>query len=635
MKRSFARGLVWMSLLGFCLLATPGWATTTVLLNANFNDKPLSTPIGTGGPSAGEPIFVHPSLVATVQAGLLPTPSLNIRHSTGTSFDSLVFEFPGQSVIRDGDLRIAFSIRAPSTLAEFGFKISEAGNSLHTFGTLDFTATGNIHAADTTGSSLYLKTYAASEILKIEYIYHLDARTYDLRINNVLLLGNRPHGVTAAGIGIGRIVFATNKTAGNQMQTWGIDDLFVTHTRTLLLQADFNDKQLNTPLGTGGAVVGEPTTLSPGLSAIVRAAPLTSPSLHLSQSTITAEKIAQFKLLGNAKVRRGELHVGFTVHTPSVFDTFRMRMRQPTGTAAFFGGIEFTPGGVIETLHGLNGNEGFFNYAPDTTYRFKLIYQLAAGTYDIYINDKVRLGGAKHSVTDPERGVGALDFGLTGNTTQEWVVDELHVEHRPLLLDADFNQQSLDQQITTGGAAAGQPISVHANLIAEPRTGLFPTPALTLQQPSTGVAKSATFELLRNTEVKSGELRIGLRVLPPASNDNFSVYVSEQGSTTANFGNIVYLGNGNIRLFDSTGNLDFASYVPGVAQQFEFRYRFDAGKYDIYVDRVRKVFNRTIPSGRGIGRIMIGTAVGTTGLWAVDDLHVYQLNDTIFENGFD
>lgn len=635
MKRLFPKSLVGLILIAGGLFGAPCWAVTNVLLNANFNNKPLGVAIGTGGPTVGEPVLVHPSLVATVQAGLLPTPSLRIRHATGTSFDSIVFEFPGQEVIRDGDLRLAFTVRAPSAWADFGISITHPSISLHNFGTLNFTSTGNLHATDTTGPSLYLATYAPGEIVKIEYIYRLDARTYDLRINNVLVLGNRPHGVTTTGIGIGRIAFATDKTAGIPAQTWGLDDLFVTHTRNLLLDANFNNSLVNNPIGTGGPFAGEPTSIANALTAIVRAAPFSTKSLHFSQASPAANNIARFELLGNAEVRRGELHVGFTVHTPDVFDTFQTRMRERNSTAGFFGGIEFTSVGEIRTLNGLTGNEAFFNYATDTTYRIELVYQVAAGTYDIYVDGRVRLGGARHSVTDPERGIGAVDFSLTGNTTQEWAIDDVHVEHKPMLLDADFNQQSLNERIGTGGAAAGQPVFVTTGLTALFQPALFFTPALRLSQADFGTPQPAHFEFIQNAQVNGGELRIGVRVLSTMSGDSFSITMSEQGSSSGTFGTLTFLSNGDVRTYDSGGSAVVTTHAAAVEQQFEFRYRFGAGRYDIYVDRVLKVANRPIPAGINIGRITAATTATTFGRWVIDDLYAYRVNDVIFRNGFD
>ncbi|MFZ2235692.1 MAG: hypothetical protein WAV67_04860 [Dokdonella sp.] len=630
MKRLFPKAILGFFLIAGSLFGAPCWAVTNVLLNANFNDKPLNTAIGTGGPTVGEPIFVHPALEAKVQAAPLFTPSLHIRRLTGTGFNSVVFEFPGQASISEGDLRAAFTVQAPSTLTDFRFVVSEPANSLHLFGQLNFTSAGTITANDAAGSSGQLGTYSPNQILKVEYIYHIDARTYDLRVNNVLLLGNRAHGVTAAGIGIGRITFATSQTT-----EWVVDDVFVTHTRTLLLDADFNDKNVNFPIGTAGASKGEPTSVANGLSAIVRAAPFSTKSLHFSQASPMVNNIARFELLGGAQVRSGELHVGFTVRTPAVFDTFRARMRERNSTTGFFGGIEFNSAGQIATLNGLNGDEPFFDYDPDTTYRIELVYQVATGTYDIYVDGRVRLGRAKHSVTDPEKGFGAIDFSLTGNSAEEWAIDDLRVEQKPLLLDADFNQQSLNQQIGTGGAASGQPIFINSSLFAETLPFMFFTPSLAIQQSTTGTPKAANFEFVDNAKVTGGELRIGMRVLSINSGDSFTITMSEQGSSTGTFGTLTFLSNGDVRTFDSGGSAVFTTHAALVEQQFEFRYRFDAGLYDIYVDRVLRLANRPIPAGVNIGRITASTTTTMFGRWVVDDLYAYRVNDTIFKTGFD
>lgn len=232
MKGFSATGLIWLCLLALCLSAAPVGATTRVLLNANFNDKPLNSPIGTGGPGVGEPIFVHPSIEAKVRASPMTTPALLIRKPSGMTYSNVVFDLPGSGEILDGDLRVAFTVRTPATSGNFLFRISAQGDSAFDFGRLELESSGKITATDASGSTGNLSTWAMNQTLKVEYIYHLQVRTYDLRINNELLLGNWPHGVIAPGVGIGRLVFATD-----QSTAWVVDDLFVTHTRTLLLEA--------------------------------------------------------------------------------------------------------------------------------------------------------------------------------------------------------------------------------------------------------------------------------------------------------------------------------------------------------------------------------------------------------------
>ncbi len=253
MKRLIPKATLGLILIAGGLFGAPGWAVTTVLLNANFNDKPLNVPIGTGGPTVGEPIFVHPLIVAKVQATPGPTRSLHIAKPSGTGYSSVDFELPGSVDIVEGDLRVAFSVRAPATVTNFRFGVSERGNSLSKFGKLELTSAGNVVATDAGGSAGSLRTFVPNETLDVEYLYRLDTRTYDLRINNVLLLDNRAHGVANATEGIGRLVIATDQTL-----LWVVDDVIVTHTSRLLLKADFNDKPLNSQIGTGGASLGEP-----------------------------------------------------------------------------------------------------------------------------------------------------------------------------------------------------------------------------------------------------------------------------------------------------------------------------------------------------------------------------------------
>lgn len=627
-----------MSLLGLCLAALPGWAATTVLLDANFNDKPLNTPIGTGGASIGEPIFVNSELQATVRDALFTSPSLYLKNLNGSIHAShlIKFELLDGAEVQNGYLRIAFKLRAPSTLTYFSFIIRERGSSANQYASLGFAGSGSIHSNDGTGQLLNIGTYSPGDTLRVEYFYDLGAGTYDLFINDAVLIANRPHGVVDLNSGIGTLGFAPTQNG-----VWVVDDILVTHAapNTVLLEADFNDKPANTQIGTGGPSVGEPTSITNGLSAVVQNGPLATRSLQLSQSTITTQKAARFEFLDGDQAHTGELSIGFTVRTPPVLDTFVVNILQPATSGGFFGGIQFNASGQLRTLGAPGGNTTLLNYSPNQTLKFNLIYQVASGTYDIYVDGNQVLAGGHHGVSNPERSIGAVDFGLTGNSAQKWIIDDLIVKRLPMLLDADFNNQTPNQQIPTFGALNGQPVSIYAGLKAKPLTGFFPSIALALSQSTTGVAKAATFEFPQEPEITDGELRIGLRVLPPASNDTFSVNIHEQGGSSLAFGTLSFLGNGDIRLFDSTSSLVIGSYAPGVSQQFEFRYHLDAKKYDVYVNRQPKALNRNVPANRGIGRVTVGTTVSTSGTWVVDDLQVYQtnpgINDTIFADGFE
>ncbi|WP_423930925.1 hypothetical protein, partial [Dokdonella sp.] len=115
---------------------------TTVLLNANFNDKTLNAPIGISGPDLGEPVLINPSIEAIVQATPLATPSLHIRSMSQPTLGAMGFEFSNQAEIREGELRIAYTVRSPATLSSFHVGIHEKGGFSHQFANLSFLDSG-------------------------------------------------------------------------------------------------------------------------------------------------------------------------------------------------------------------------------------------------------------------------------------------------------------------------------------------------------------------------------------------------------------------------------------------------------------------------------------------------------------
>ncbi|MHC4970477.1 MAG: hypothetical protein ACYTF4_17945, partial [Planctomycetota bacterium] len=72
-----------------------------------------------------------------------------------------------------------------------------------------------------------------------------------------------------------------------------------------LLEADFDDKTIDAPIGTGGAAVGEPVSVSPNIIATVRAAPFATPSLEIVDNNDDPPSgfagAARFEFIGSAE----------------------------------------------------------------------------------------------------------------------------------------------------------------------------------------------------------------------------------------------------------------------------------------------------------------------------------------------
>ena len=624
-----------MLLLASCLLATPAVAATTVLINANFNDKALNTPIGTGGPGVGEPIFVHPLMDVKVQSSQLPSSSLHISKPSGTNYSSVVFEFPGSFETLDGNLRIAFTVKAPSTRGNFLFRISEQGATTSNFGRLEFNTKGDIIAADAGGSSGSILRYTPNLVFKVEYVYNLDARTYNLRINDALLLENRPHGVTDLTEGVGRLSFATTPST-----TWVVDDVAATQTRSVLLKADFNDKPLNVQIGAGGAGLGEPVQVS-NLEARVRAAPLATPSLHLSaRSTRGAGRFVLFDFLDSAKIRSGDLRIAFTARAPPVLEPLFVGIQQQgSASSAFFGFLSFGSDGTI--LSSSLGSPGTFvgTYAPSQTVQIEYLYRVELGVFDLSI-DGVRVQNRKpHGLSDPAAAIGSLLFG-TNSSTQEWVIDDILVTHTGVLVDADFNNKPLNTDVGVGGVSVGEPSKLDLYLEAKTQAAPLATPSLHLRGTSGINFQASEFQFDNGQEINSGDLRLAFTLRAPPALSSMRVGIRERVTSSRNFGTLSFTGGGTI-LADSAGNQTprvVGSYVQNQILKVVYLYYTDIDAYDLSIDGVLVRNFKThgvTDTAVGIGKILFSTNE-TAYEWVIDDILVTQRPRSIlFANGFE
>jgi len=80
-----------------------------------------------------------------------------------------------------------------------------------------------------------------------------------------------------------------------------------TSTETSLLVADFDDKTIDAPIGTGGAAVGEPVYMYPPDIGIVRDNPMTTPSLEIPDVSVSDGESVWFTFINSEQVGEGTL----------------------------------------------------------------------------------------------------------------------------------------------------------------------------------------------------------------------------------------------------------------------------------------------------------------------------------------
>ncbi len=200
---------------------------------------------------------------------------------------------------------------------------------------------------------------------------------------------------------------------------------------TVYLQADFDDKEIDVPIGTGGAAVGEPVNVGSQITAIVRSEPFPTPSLEIADNHESTAGTARFEFLGSEEVSSGMLYMAadlwFAAH-----ENFAIFIREQGSSACSFASIYFSDGGGVDVgdaggHHGLVGLYEIGRIVP-----LMLVYDLDLGTYDFWFDGELLLADEPHDVTTCS-GIGTFLFGCLHDPGFEgrMYVDNIHVADFP------------------------------------------------------------------------------------------------------------------------------------------------------------------------------------------------------------
>ncbi len=187
--------------LALALFLAPALAGAQEVLVATFDDKPIDVAIGTGGAALGEPISVSGAISAVVRSAPMATPALEIQDASASTAGSARFEFLGGQEIDSGMVRVGVDVQAPDVLSNLAIGCREAGSSVHVFGSVTMGPDGLIWGSDGTGGTGGLVPYPLGTTFHLELVFDMADGTWDLYLDGVLVLDDRPHGVAGSGLG--------------------------------------------------------------------------------------------------------------------------------------------------------------------------------------------------------------------------------------------------------------------------------------------------------------------------------------------------------------------------------------------------------------------------------------------------
>lgn len=213
------------------------------------------------------------------------------------------------------------------------------------------------------------------------------------------------------------------------------------HAAHLLLDAHFDDKPPGQPLGTGGAVLGEPTYISPALQAVV-AEDASNPGNHLldlSGQNLAGTAAMHFDFLDNAEVNQGLVRASALITLPTAgFGLATLYLREHGSNMHTFTTMTFFNSGIISVADNLGTMPILPMSIPfDQPMQVEIIHDLDQRSYDVLINGVALVQERAHGVE--ARGIGRIGFGLGRHSDSvhgQVLIDDVVVAQ--LLPDAIF-----------------------------------------------------------------------------------------------------------------------------------------------------------------------------------------------------
>lgn len=179
--------------------AQPEGALATLLL-ADFDAHPVGDPIGTGGAALGEPVAIDPGVSAIVEQPVGMNRVLAMEADALPQTGGVAFELLDGLEVEQGLAAFRVTLLMPA-LCGVNIYLREQGGAAQAFTTLGLASDGSIVVSDEAGPAGQIGTFSAGQILRLSIEHDLDAGTYDVLLNDAVLLDDRAHGVVGDGIG--------------------------------------------------------------------------------------------------------------------------------------------------------------------------------------------------------------------------------------------------------------------------------------------------------------------------------------------------------------------------------------------------------------------------------------------------
>ena len=203
-----------------------------------------------------------------------------------------------------------------------------------------------------------------------------------------------------------------------------------------ILLANFNNKPLNQPIGTGGAAMGEPTSVSPVIDAVVRSAPGGGRMLEMFMEQRPSTNSVIFQFLGNQEVTSGQMLFQARIRLAAAdeFSNIGIRLREANGASQSFMNMNlFSLDRRLQIQRPGVPVTSFFNVLQlSDTNDLAVLYDLDEMFISVCLNGSL-LVAELPTLFESTRGIGSFLVSLAGTSGDTLVsLEELRVQRGAL-----------------------------------------------------------------------------------------------------------------------------------------------------------------------------------------------------------
>jgi hypothetical protein len=190
------------NVLGMILLLLPAMVLADfTLLDANFDDKTIDAPIGTGGAVLGEPIDISGPIASTVRDTPFFSNCLEIvKDEDLYSSGALRWGLIGDADVDIGHVWFGTNIWH-DVLGDYTIRFNDVGGYSGTFANVYWRLDGSIRCSDSNGYVGVIGTAVQGTMQTLSIDFDMENDTYTVELDGSPVLVDRAHGVTDMGIG--------------------------------------------------------------------------------------------------------------------------------------------------------------------------------------------------------------------------------------------------------------------------------------------------------------------------------------------------------------------------------------------------------------------------------------------------